>query len=102
MNRLVLALLILVTTVQGALAAAMSNPDGRSFVSLDGMWNAIVDPYETGLNAKFFNNAKPKSKSDLIEYDFDRAGKLRVPGDWNTQRESLLFYEGPIWYQKNF
>ncbi|MBV8377390.1 MAG: beta-glucuronidase, partial [Verrucomicrobia bacterium] len=23
-------------------------------------------------------------------------------GDWNTQRESLLFYEGPIWYQKEF
>jgi len=102
MNRLVLAVLIFVMTALGAFAEAMSNPDGRSFVSLDGMWNAIVDPYETGLNAKFFNNAKPTSKSDLIEYDFDRAGKLRVPGDWNTQRESLLFYEGPIWYQKYF
>jgi beta-glucuronidase len=25
-----------------------------------------------------------------------------VPGDWNTQRESLFFYEGPIWYQLDF
>src|SRR5438874_1632259 len=24
------------------------------------------------------------------------------PGDWNTQRESLLFYEGTIWYKKSF
>jgi beta-glucuronidase len=25
-----------------------------------------------------------------------------VPGDWNTQRESLLYYEGPIWYERDF
>ncbi len=24
------------------------------------------------------------------------------PGDWNTQKEKLLFYEGPIWYEKSF
>ena len=36
------------------------------------------------------------------EYDFAKAPKLKVPGDWNTQRESLLFYEGPVWYEKDF
>jgi len=25
-----------------------------------------------------------------------------VPGDWNTQRESLYYYEGLIWYQRDF
>jgi beta-glucuronidase len=25
-----------------------------------------------------------------------------VPADWNTQRESLLYYEGPIWYERDF
>jgi beta-glucuronidase len=25
-----------------------------------------------------------------------------VPGDWNTQRESLFDYEGLIWYQRDF
>jgi beta-glucuronidase len=25
-----------------------------------------------------------------------------VPGDWNTQRQSLLFYEGSIWYERSF
>jgi beta-glucuronidase len=25
-----------------------------------------------------------------------------VPGDWNTQKEKLLFYEGPLWYEKSF
>ncbi|PYV46083.1 MAG: hypothetical protein DMG94_11075, partial [Acidobacteria bacterium] len=64
--------------------------------------NTIIDPYETGLSSRFFENAKPKSKSDLVEYDFDRSPKLRVPGDWNSQHESLLFYEGPMWYQRYF
>jgi beta-glucuronidase len=25
-----------------------------------------------------------------------------VPGDWNTQRESLFYYEGPVWYEREF
>src|SRR5205085_510243 len=39
---------------------------------------------------------------DLVEYDFDTSETLKVPGDWNTQREGLLFYEGTIWYKKSF
>ena len=80
----------------------IANLSGRTAISLDGTWNTIVDPYETGVESRFYQNAKPKTKSDLIEYDFDRSPKLRVPGDWNTQRESLLFYEGVIWYQRYF
>lgn len=71
-------------------------------ISLDGAWNSIVDPYDSGVSSRYFENAKPKSKSDLIEYDFDRSPNLQVPGDWNSQRDSLLFYEGPVWYQRNF
>jgi len=47
-------------------------------------------------------NAKPESPSDLVEYDFDRSPTLTVPGDWNSQRESLLFYEGTVWYKTSF
>jgi beta-glucuronidase len=89
---------------------AIANPDGRKTTSLDGQWQVIVDPYESGFydyrykpSANgFFKDAKPKSKSDLIEYDFDRSGSLRVPGDWNTQADRLFFYEGTIWYKKSF
>src|SRR5258708_7493618 len=83
-------------------APLIANVGGRTAISLDGTWNSIIDPYETGLGSRFYENAKPKSKSDLVEYDFDRSPKLRVPGDWNTQRDSLLFYEGVIWYQRYF
>jgi beta-glucuronidase len=83
-------------------AAAPIINHSRSLISLSGTWKTIVDPYETGLNSRFYENIKPKSKSDLVEYDFEHSSQLHVPGDWNTQRESLFFYEGPVWYERSF
>ncbi|MDZ7291759.1 MAG: beta galactosidase jelly roll domain-containing protein [candidate division KSB1 bacterium] len=88
----------------------VANVYGRKTTSLNGAWRAIVDPYENGYynyryqprTDGFFINQKPQSKSDLIEYDFDTAGLLQVPGDWNSQRLELFFYEGTIWYKKDF
>ena len=83
----------------------------RTTISLNGPWHAIVDPYDTGLKDYrshlrsqdgFFQNAKPKTPQDLIEYSFDKSETLNVPGDWNTQRPALLFYEGTVWYEKSF
>ena len=60
-------------------------------VSLNGEWHMIVDPYDTGYvtlyNGKpndhsYFRNAKPKSKTDLVEYDFETSPLSSVPGDW--------------------
>jgi beta-glucuronidase len=80
----------------------IANVSGRATTSLNGRWHIIVDPYETGLGERYYENAKPKDKSERIEYDFDRSETLNVPGDWNTQRESLFFYEGPVWYERSF
>ena len=107
---LVISLLVLVPSVRAQQVGLIANTDGRKTVSLDGQWQAIVDPYESGFydyryqpsDNGFFKNAKPKSKSDLIEYDFDNSDSLKVPGDWNTQSEQLFFYEGTIWYKKSF
>ena len=81
-------------------APLIANIDSRTTVSLDGMWNTIIDPYETGMSSHFYENRKP-SKGELVEYDFDRSPKLKVPGDWNSQNDKLLFYEGPMWYQRS-
>ena len=27
---------------------------------------------------------------------------IQVPGDWNTQKEKLFYYEGTVWYKKSF
>jgi beta-glucuronidase len=80
----------------------IANIPGRSTVSLNGAWHAIVDPYENGVGAGFFRDEKPKSKSDRVEYSFDLSPVLSVPGDWNTQREAFTFYEGPVWYRREF
>jgi beta-glucuronidase len=97
-----LLLLAIPCSGQNGPVPLIANPDNRTTISLDGTWNSIVDPYESGISSRFYENAKPKSKSELIEYDFDSSPKLKVPGDWNTQRDALLLYENPIWYQRSF
>src|ERR1700734_3693923 len=111
---LTLALIALVTVAEGRaqVAPLIANIGGRATTNLNGQWQAIVDPYDVGFldyrahplknNNAFFKNYKPKSESELVEYDFDTAGHLNVPGDWNTQRDSLLFYEGTVWYKHSF
>ena len=82
--------------------SALAFTDGRAGVSLDGAWHVIVDPYDNGsLDYRsqprphgYFDDARPRDKSDLVEYDFARSPTLQVPGDWNTQRAELLYYEG--------
>ena len=84
--------------------------DHRATTSLDGDWHAIVDPYSTGLYTfhqevrkdGFFMNAKPSPTGPPLDYNFATAPNLRVPGDWNTQRSDLFYYEGVVWYQKDF
>jgi beta-glucuronidase len=102
--RILLPLFLLAAMVQAQTqpASLIANVSARKTMSLDGAWHIVVDPLESGLNAKYYRNQKPKDKSDLIEYDFDASETLNVPGDWNTQKEKLLFYEGPIWYEKSF
>ncbi|HBB97991.1 MAG TPA: beta-glucuronidase [Blastocatellia bacterium] len=103
-------LLALLGSTQAQQIDLIANPDGRKTISLDGQWRTIIDPYESGYydyryqpSANgYFKDAKPRSKSDLIEYDFDTSELLKVPGDWNTQKERLLLYEGTIWYKKSF
>jgi beta-glucuronidase len=101
-------LLIAICWFAAAVAAAaapsnlITNIPGRTSISLDGIWRAIVDPFETGTGMRFYENAKPKTPRDLVEYDFDTSGTLHVPGDWNTQRPELFFYEGSVWYEKSF
>ncbi len=89
----------------------IQNVYGRSARSLDGPWRTIVDPYESGYydyrlqplsTTGYFANQKPSSKSDRVEYDFDRSDTLSVPGDWNSQRKELFFYEGTVWYKRDF
>ena len=112
----VLTLIAMALFALPALSAApapivLTGADRRPAISLDGDWASIVDPYFSGLFSfhhqekkdGWFLNRKAKP-GDLFptEYDFSKAPTLKVPADWNTQRESLLYYEGPIWYERDF
>jgi beta-glucuronidase len=107
---ILLSLLVLVPCVRAQETGLIVNTEGRKTTSLNGQWQVIVDPYESGFynyryqpsDNGYFKNAKPKNKSELIEYDFDKSGTLKVPGDWNTQSDQLFFYEGTVWYKKSF
>lgn len=88
----------------------ITNVDGRRTTSLDGAWRAIIDALERGYYDYryqpradgYFRDQKPADETDRVEYAFDTSPTLQVPGDWNTQRDSLLYYEGTIWYRRLF
>ena len=112
----VIALIALVSALHASAQATsdtivLTGADRRPSISLNGEWASIVDPYFSGLfdfhhhekkNGWFLNyKAKPGDQFPT-EYDYSKAPKLKVPGDWNTQRDSLFYYEGPIWYERDF
>lgn len=104
-----------VTPLNSEIVPTLALHEGQS---LDGAWNIIIDPYETGFydyrynqrdksrnpnrSETFYLDAKPSNPSDRVEYDFDLSPTLHVPGDWNTQLPELLYYEGTVWYRRTF
>ncbi|MCB0750782.1 MAG: beta-glucuronidase, partial [Ignavibacteriae bacterium] len=114
---LLLLLQILVPQIIHSQVDIINNVYNRNPFSLNGEWHYIIDPYENGYfnyryqpfdtfdnpgKGAFFTDAKPDNKSDLVEYNFDKSDIINIPGDWNSQDEKLLYYEGTIWYKKSF
>ena len=98
-------------------ASAESTPivitggDLRPAQSLNGEWHIIPDPYQTGLydfhkhelkNGWFMNQKAKPGDTGPIDYDFAKSPTLNVPGDWNTQKPEFFYYEGLMWYEKDF
>ena len=107
---LVMLTQVMPVMAQGGKVPQVANVMGRQTMSLCGEWNYIVDVQEEGyydyrMNPTpwgFFRNAKPQRPEDLIEYDFDKAPTMNIPGDWNTQDDRLFFYEGTVWFKRSF
>src|ERR1017187_6221955 len=92
------ALVLAVCTASAAPAPiVLTGADRRPATSLNGDWKSIVDPYSNGFSGYFKNEKQQPGGTRPIEYDFSKSPALKVPGDWNTQRESLFYYEGPVW-----
>jgi beta-glucuronidase len=87
--------------------------DRRSVTSLNGDWHYLVDqPPARGLytldgevrDNGYGMNTHPNIASGPHndEYDFATAPTMKIPGDWNTQVQSLFRYEGVVWFQRDF
>jgi beta-glucuronidase len=108
---LLTGLLTVAAYAQDPAAKSFLLAEGRECRSLGGQWNYIVDPMDTGIYKYQMTLLKPSRRyfadrhyyveeSRQIEYDFDKAPTLTVPGDWNTQSERLYYYEGSVWYRR--
>ncbi len=82
------------------LRAEAATDDARREVSLNGDWNFVIDQYDA--DRGIARGDRAWGKNDREEYSIDDAETLRVPGDWNSQREDLKYYEGTVWYGRHF
>ena len=107
---LLVALLLTFPAVAQSRTTLLVDVDRRPTISLDGPWHFIADPYRGGWgssgdvpgNHGYVANAHYTPGGPLIEYDFAKSPTLEVPGDWNTQRKDLYYYEGLLWYERGF
>lgn len=81
---------------------SMGNVFGRKTTSLNGKWQVIIDPNYDGDRYCIGKDAKPVGKTDFLEYSFDGARTLKVPGDFNSQMPELTYFEATVWYKKTF
>lgn len=79
---------------------AMINSQSRHLTSLNGDWNVIIDPTGLGDWRQVWLEKKPEKKTDFVEYSFEGAPVLKVPGDFNSQMPELTCFEGVVWYKK--
>ena len=81
---------------------AMTNVASRHTTSLNGKWQAIIDPTDVGTWRQVWKEPIAQKKTDFFEYSFEGGPMLNVPGDFNTQMPELTYLEGTVWYKKAF
>jgi len=106
--------LLFVQAQSFAQPALIANTAARISQSLNGEWQYLVDPYETGFYdyrykersaddpEAYWSSDQPKNKMDRKEHGYTNRRILKVPGDWNSQDPRLLYYEGTVWYKRSF
>ncbi len=82
--------------------AAMQNIMGRERMSLNGSWAYIPDINDLGLSQRWYQEVDHSTVKKFVEVNFDGESFLTVPGDWNSQRPELLYFESVMWYQRKF
>lgn len=111
---MMLVLLLSLYIIVPAQEPLITNITARKVTSLNGRWQYIMDPYETGFydyrwrerkesdREAYWNSDVPDNKTDRKEHGYSDKYTLKVPGDWNVQADQFLYYEGTVWYRRSF
>ena len=69
---------------------------GRAVTSLDGDWHFAIDPYDTCLRARWFEEkyADADGRALPVDFSFDEWETIPVPSCWNLAKPEWLWYEG--------
>lgn len=109
-----ISLLLFIVQFSFAQIDLITNIEGRKTMTLNGTWHYIIDPYETGFynyrskerneNDKeaYWSKPNEENKINRVEHGYAAPYEIKVPGDWNSQKEVFKFYEGTVWYQREF
>jgi beta-glucuronidase len=109
-----IAIIATFANIASAQSFLITNIAARKTTSLNGTWQYIIDPYGTGYydyrfvekkendREAYWSPDEPANKTDRREHKFTDKYTLQVPGDWNSQAEKFLYYEGIVWYKRSF
>ena len=87
-------------------ATVLANLPGRERIALDGTWKFILDPFDVAgrkpkARRNFWEDIEETSETGLIEYEWASSDEMPVPGDWNSARTELTYYEGSVYFQRD-
>jgi len=98
-------------------SALLVSADMRAGLDLSGPWHYSIDPFRSGL-AGFHGETpdrgqlryreidvrKEMAADNRVLYEFDLANSpvTTLPSSWLTQAPEFRYYQGLMWYQRNF
>ncbi len=76
----------------------------RETLTLDGLWKFLLDPNDRG--DKWFEYYRRESADPNLEFmrGFDKLlwREMQIPGCWNVHDSTLEWYEGVVWFAREF
>lgn len=94
-------------TSRAALPFAIANLPARKRTALSGTWSYILDPYDVArrkprLRRTVWKNTIETAETGLIEYEWATSPKMHIPGDWTSAVDELAYYDGPVFFRREF
>ncbi|MBR0147164.1 MAG: glycoside hydrolase family 2 [Eubacterium sp.] len=85
-------------------AKAMIHDRFRKKESLNGKWHYAVDPYDTCIRQRWFEELRYDEEGNTLplDYSFDEWELMELPCCWNLKDRMYLLYEGSMIFTRKF